>query len=92
MNRRQIVRWVASLLILSLILPSVPLAGLRVSAAADPVINEFVFNHTGNDTCEYIEAFGEANTDYSAFKILQIGGDGTGAGTIDSILDIGQPI
>jgi len=58
-------------------------------AESGPIINEFVFNHTGNDTCEYIEAFGEANTDYSAFKILQIGGDGTGAGTIDSIFDIG---
>lgn len=55
----------------------------------DPKINEFVFNHTGTDTNEYVEVFGDANTDYSAFAILQIEGDGTGAGVIDTVHIVG---
>lgn len=56
----------------------------------DPKINEFVFNHTGTDTNEYVEVFGDANTDYSAFAILQIEGDGSGAGVIDSAINVGM--
>jgi len=56
---------------------------------ADPVINEFVFNHTGTDTHEFIEAFGDPNTDYSAFTILEIEGDSTGAGVIDGVFTVG---
>jgi predicted extracellular nuclease len=50
---------------------------------ADPVINEFVFNHTSTDTNEYVEVFGDADTNYSAFTIVEIEGDGSGAGLID---------
>jgi uncharacterized protein len=52
-------------------------------------INEFVANHVGTDTHEYIEVFGEPDTDYSGYSIIQIEGDGTGAGVIDSIHPVG---
>jgi predicted extracellular nuclease len=48
-----------------------------------PVINEFVFNHDGTDTHEYVEVFGNANTDYSVFTVVEIEGDGASAGLID---------
>ncbi|HMB53229.1 MAG TPA: lamin tail domain-containing protein, partial [Thermoanaerobaculia bacterium] len=57
-------------------------------ATADPVLNEFVFNHTGTDTNEYVEVVGSANTDYSDFTVLQIEGD-SGRGTIDTALTVG---
>ncbi|MFW6063287.1 MAG: ExeM/NucH family extracellular endonuclease, partial [Chloroflexota bacterium] len=55
----------------------------------DPVINEFVFNHTGADTHEYVEIFGTPNADYSTYAVLQIEGDGDGAGVIDSVHTVG---
>jgi uncharacterized protein len=54
-----------------------------------PLINEFVFNHVGTDTHEYVEIYGDSNSDYSAFTILQIEGDGLGTGVIDSIQTVG---
>ncbi|HSN53040.1 MAG TPA: lamin tail domain-containing protein, partial [Candidatus Sulfomarinibacteraceae bacterium] len=59
------------------------------SAPTDPVINEFVANHTGTDTFEFIEVSGNAVTDYSAWTVLQIEGDGSGAGTIDDLFPVG---
>ncbi len=61
-----------------------------VVGPADPVINEFVANHVGTDTNEYIEIFGDPGTDYSAFSLLQLEGDftSTGAtGLIDKVSD-----
>jgi hypothetical protein len=51
--------------------------------AIDPVINEFVANHTGTDTNEYFEVYGDPNTDLSAYTIVEIEGEGTGKGLID---------
>ena len=73
------------------------LAGLLVSIAAAaqgtavaPTINEFVFNHTGSDTDEFIEVFGDPNTDYSAYTILEIeGDDGSLLGNIDDAFTVG---
>jgi len=59
------------------------------AAAAQPVINEFVANHAGTDTHEFVEVFGAPLTDYSAYTVLQIEGDGTGAGIIDSAHRVG---
>ncbi|MBK8903156.1 MAG: ExeM/NucH family extracellular endonuclease [Anaerolineaceae bacterium] len=56
---------------------------------AAPIINEFVVNHVGTDTHEFVEVAGDASTDYSAFTLLQIEGDGTGAGVIDSAIQVG---
>jgi predicted extracellular nuclease len=57
--------------------------------ATTPVINEFVANHTGTDTHEFVEIFGDPSSDYSAFSILQIEGDSGGQGTIDSVFPVG---
>ncbi|NDJ60951.1 MAG: hypothetical protein GYB67_07490, partial [Chloroflexi bacterium] len=68
-------RWRAlMLLITALILLSLPIFGVSAQGTT-PVINEFVANHTSTDTNEYIEVFGAANTDYSAFTLLEIEGD-----------------
>jgi hypothetical protein len=55
----------------------------------DPVINEYVANHTGTDTHEFVEIFGEPDTDYSAFTLLEIEGDGSGAGVVDGVFPVG---
>ncbi|MFE4106253.1 endonuclease/exonuclease/phosphatase family protein [Almyronema epifaneia] len=60
------------------------------SGPAAPLINEFVFNHTGSDTREFVEIFADANTDYSGFSLLQIEGDGSTAGLVDSVFTIGS--
>ena len=56
---------------------------------AEPVINEFTFNHTGIDTHEYVEIFGSPNTDYSSLTIIEIEGDSTGAGVVDGAFTVG---
>jgi len=58
-------------------------------APAEPVINEFVANHVGSDTHEFVEVFGDASSDYSAYSVLQIEGDGTAQGTIDAVFAVG---
>ena len=55
----------------------------------DPVINEFVANHTGSDTQAFVEVLGDASTDYSAYTVLEIEGEGSTAGTIDAVLPVG---
>lgn len=56
-----------------------------------PVINEFVFNHTGTDIREFVEILGDPDTDLSDFWVLQIEGDNSpAAGTITSALQIGS--
>jgi hypothetical protein len=54
----------------------------------EPKINEFVVNHTGTDTNEYIEVFGDPSTDYSAYRLIQLEGD-ISKGTIDTVLTVG---
>lgn len=54
-----------------------------------PVINEFVFNHTGSDTDEFVEVLSGANTDLSAYWLLEIEGDSNAAGTIDEVIQLG---
>jgi uncharacterized protein len=58
-------------------------------AVQEPKINEFVFNHVGTDTHEYVEVFGAQDTDYSALAILQIEGDSTGSGVVDRVDAVG---
>jgi|GEM_PF-5760910 len=64
---------------------------------ADPRINEFVSNHTGADTDEFIEVLGDPNTDLSGFSILVVEGDTfvedgetKGAGLIDQVFHLGM--
>ncbi len=54
-----------------------------------PVINEFVFNHTGSDTDEYTEVLAAPGTDLSEYWILEIEGDSNAAGTIDEVIQLG---
>lgn len=56
---------------------------------ADPVINEFVSNHTGADSGAFVEVFGTPSTDYSAFSLLEIEGELPNLGTIDAVLPVG---
>ena len=58
-------------------------ANAVLATAHDPVINEFVNNHTGTDTNEYIEFFHHAGSNLSAFWVVEIEGDSTSAGLID---------
>jgi len=54
------------------------------------VINEWVANHTGIDTHEYVEIYGTPSTDYSALRIVQIEGDTVdGPGNLDTAIQPG---
>ncbi len=59
------------------------------NSQAFPVINEFVADHAGSDTNEFVEVFGSANSDLSNFFVLEIEGDGSGAGVLDEIIQVG---
>ncbi len=60
-----------------------------VLAISDPVINEFSASTDGTDV-EYVEFYGDPNSDYSAYTMLEIEGDaGTAAGTIDEVIPLG---
>ncbi|HET7009946.1 MAG TPA: hypothetical protein VFI11_04155, partial [Anaerolineales bacterium] len=54
-----------------------------------PVLNEFSASTVGTDV-EYIEIFGQAGTDYSAYTILEIEGDTTGSGIVDEVIAVGS--
>lgn len=54
-----------------------------------PVINEFVADDSGTDDVEYVEMYGEPDTDYSALTILEIESEGSNWGTIDSVFPMG---
>ncbi len=47
-------------------------------------INEFVFNHSGADDREYVEVLAGPLRDLSDLWLIQIEGDGSGAGVVDS--------
>lgn len=54
-----------------------------------PVINEFVADHDGSDTKEFIEVFGEVSTNYSNLTLLVLEGEGSNKGEIDNIISVG---
>ncbi|MEW7289593.1 T9SS type A sorting domain-containing protein [Aquimarina sp. 2304DJ70-9] len=54
-----------------------------------PVINEFVFNHTGSDTDEFVEIKAGIEADLSEYWIIEIDGDSNSAGTIDEVIQLG---
>jgi predicted extracellular nuclease len=51
-------------------------------------LNEFSASTTGTDV-EYVEIFGTPNTDFSAYTVLEIEGDTTGAGVVDEVIALG---
>ncbi len=62
--------------------------GSHSAFCGTPKINEFSANTTGDDF-EYVEFLGYPSTDYSAYTVLEIEGDGSGAGYIDEVISIG---
>ncbi len=58
-------------------------------APSDPLINEFVANHVGSDTNEFIEISGDASVDYSVFTVLALEGDSS-KGVIDGVFPVGS--
>lgn len=54
----------------------------------EPKLNEFSASTTGADV-EYVEIFGSPATDYSAYTVLEIEGDTTGAGVVDEVIAVG---
>ncbi len=62
-----------------------------VTGPSDPMINEFVVNHTGADSGAFVEVLGDSSTDYSAYTVLEIEGDGASIsrGSIDAALPVG---
>ena len=92
MNRVRAERIIIGLYAIVLIASFVLVPGNTLAAANDTglVINEFVFNHTGTDTHEFVELYGAASTDYSSLTIVEIEGDGSGSGAIDDgTFDVG---
>ncbi len=73
----------------ALVLALLMTASTAATAATDPLLNEFVFNHTGTDTSEFVEVFGDPSTDYAAFTVVEIEGDTTGSGVVDGVLPAG---
>ena len=61
---------------------------LNPCSAAEPVINEFSASTAATDV-EYMEIYGTANTDYSAYTVLEIEGEGTGIGVVDEVISLG---
>ena len=56
---------------------------LSAAVANGQVINEFVADHIGGDSAEFVEIFGAPNTDYSNLWIVEIEGDAGSTGLID---------
>jgi len=56
--------------------------------APAPKINEFVFNHTGTDTDEFVEIIGVPNADLSAYSLVVIEGDENAPGTVDGVFPL----
>lgn len=54
----------------------------------EPKINEFSASTVGTDV-EWVEVFGSTATDYTAYTVLEIEGDTTGAGVVDEIIPVG---
>ncbi|MBG6133098.1 exonuclease III [Aquimarina sp. EL_43] len=54
-----------------------------------PMINEFVFNHTGSDTDEFVEILAGIETDLSEYWLLEIEGDSNASGVIDEVIQLG---
>ncbi|WP_340198552.1 lamin tail domain-containing protein [Ascidiimonas sp. W6] len=61
----------------------------QVFGTPEPVINEFVFNHTGSDTDEFVEIKGTPNTDLSSYTLIEIEGDSNAPGIIDEVIALG---
>ena len=57
-------------------------------ATQEPKLNEFSASTLGADV-EYVEVYGSPATDYSAYTVLEIEGDGSGSGVVDEVILVG---
>ena len=74
---------------LGLLLALLVIAGLAgATAAAAVTLNEWVSNDIGADDHEFIELMGEPGTSLDGYSVVLIEGEGTGAGTIDRVIDL----
>lgn len=60
-----------------------------VTPNTNPIINEFVFNHTGSDTDEFVEVIAAPNTDLSTLYLIEIEGDSNASGVVDEVIQLG---
>ncbi len=59
-------------------------------AQQSPVINEFVLNHVGTDTSEFIELYvNSPGFNFANFQLIGIEGDGASAGLVDNLFQPG---
>ena len=67
--------------------------GAENAAATTPtaILNEFVFNHVGDDTDEFVEVLGPPSTNLASLSIVLIEGDvfDGGEGRIDGVIPVG---
>lgn len=83
-------RWLHSVGCMAIIVLVFLLQGVHPAHAVDPVVNEFLVDHIGSDTHEFIEVFGDPNVSYPLLTVLEIEGDiESNPGTIDGIFPVG---
>ncbi len=58
-------------------------------ASTTPEINEFVFNHVGTDTDEYVEVKGLPNTSLAGDTLVVLDGDAGQQGVVDNVIPVG---
>lgn len=64
---------------------------LPAVVSSDPVLNEFVVNHSGPDTAEFLEVYGDLGADYGDWSLLVIDGDHDATpGRVDFIATVGS--
>ena len=74
---------------IGLLLTLLVVAGLAgATGAAGVTLNEWVSNDIGTDDHEFIELLGEPATSLDGYSVALIEGEGTGAGTIDRVIDL----
>jgi hypothetical protein len=63
---------------------------VRPALGGDPVVNEFVVDHIGSDTHEFIEILGDPDMSYPMLAVLEIEGDvESNPGRVDGIYPVG---
>jgi uncharacterized protein YdeI (BOF family)/exonuclease III len=54
------------------------------------LINEFVFNHTGSNTNEFVEVISNPNTNLSNYSLVSINGNTTESGNVNGVIQLGS--
>lgn len=70
------------------VMTAAPMPNPAFAQTVTALINEFVFNHDGVDTNEYVEIFSAPNTALS-LTLVVIEGESSAWGTIDDVISVG---